>query len=101
MNPTVKKEYVSILAQIRRDGSIQPLGILLEDGWKYDIDEVKDKCRAASLKAGGIHYTLQDAIEEIRGRFGKRAITNAIVLGDLKMPDDGRDTVKMPGLMFQ
>jgi hypothetical protein len=53
------------------------------------------------LKAGGIHYTLQDAIEEIRGRFGKRAITNAIVLGDLKMPDDGRDTVKMPGLMFQ
>jgi hypothetical protein len=32
MNPTVKKEYVSILAQIRRDGSIQPLGILLEDG---------------------------------------------------------------------
>ena len=49
----IKKEYVSILAQIHRDGSIQPLGILLEDGRKYDIDEVKDKCRAASLKAGG------------------------------------------------
>ena len=44
---------------------------------------------------------LQDAIEEIRGRFGKRAITNAILLGDLKMPDDGRDTVKMPGLMYR
>lgn len=40
---------------------------------------------------------LQDAIEEIRGRFGKRAITNAILLGDLKMPDDGRDTVKCRG----
>ena len=44
---------------------------------------------------------LQDSIEEIRGRFGKRAITNAILLGDLKMPDDGRDTVKMPGLMYR
>ena len=57
----IKKEYVSILAQIHRDGSIQPLGILLEDGRKYDIDEVKDKCRAASLKAGGcgIRYTVR------------------------------------------
>lgn len=57
----VKKEYVSILAQIHMDGSIQPLGILLEDGRKYDIDEVKDKCRAASLRAGGcgIRYTIR------------------------------------------
>lgn len=57
----VKKEYVSILAQIHRDGSIQPLGILLENGRKYDIDEVKDKCRAASLKAGGcgMRYTIR------------------------------------------
>jgi hypothetical protein len=57
----IKKEYVSILAQIHRDGTIQPLGILLEDGRKYDIDEVKDKCRAASLKAGGcgIRYTIR------------------------------------------
>ena len=57
----IKKEYVSILAQIHRDGSIQPLGILLEDGRKYDIDEVKDKCRAASLRAGGcgIRYTIR------------------------------------------
>ena len=44
---------------------------------------------------------LEDAIEEIRGRFGKRAITNAILMGDLKMPDDGRHTVKMPGLMYR
>jgi len=57
----IKKEYVSILAQIHRDGTIQPLGILLEDGRKYDIDEVKDKSRAASLKAGGcgIRYTIR------------------------------------------
>ena len=66
MNPTVKKEYVSILAQIHRDGSIQPIGILLEDGRKYDIDEVKDKCRAASLKAGGcgIRYTVRIGIRD-------------------------------------
>lgn len=44
---------------------------------------------------------LEDAIEEIRGRFGKRAITNAILMGDLKMPDDGRHTVTMPGLMYR
>ncbi len=43
---------------------------------------------------------LQEAIEEIRGRYGKRAITNAILMGDLKMPDDGRHIVKMPGLMY-
>ena len=44
---------------------------------------------------------LQDAVEEIRGRFGKRAITFATLLGNLKMPDDGRDSVKMPGMMYQ
>lgn len=44
---------------------------------------------------------LEDMVEEIRSRFGKRAITYGILMGDLKMPDDGRDSVKMPGLMFQ
>lgn len=44
---------------------------------------------------------LEDAIEELRGRFGKNAITYGILLGDLKMPDDGRHSVKMPGMMYQ
>lgn len=44
---------------------------------------------------------LEDAIEELRGRFGKHAITYSILLGDLKMPDDGRHSVKMPGMMYQ
>jgi DNA polymerase-4 len=43
---------------------------------------------------------LQDAIEECRRRFGKRSITYATLLGDLKMPDDGRDKVRMPGMMY-
>lgn len=44
---------------------------------------------------------IEDAVESIRARFGKRAITYAALLGDLKMPCDGRDSVKMPGLMYQ
>lgn len=44
---------------------------------------------------------VQDAVEEIRGRFGKAAVTYASLLGDLKMPTDGRDKVKMPGIMYQ
>ena len=43
---------------------------------------------------------LEDAIENLRDRFGKKAITYAVLLGDLKMPGDGRDKVKMPGLMY-
>lgn len=44
---------------------------------------------------------LQDAIEEIRSRYGKNAVYNAILMGDKKMPHDGRDLVRMPGLMYQ
>ena len=43
---------------------------------------------------------LQDAIESIRGRFGKKAITYGSLLGDLKMPGDGRELVRMPGIMY-
>ena len=43
---------------------------------------------------------LEDTIENLRSRFGKSAITYACLLGDLKMPGDGRDKVKMPGLMY-
>ena len=43
---------------------------------------------------------LEDTIETLRSRFGKRAITYAVLMGDLKMPSDGRDKVKMPGLMY-
>lgn len=44
---------------------------------------------------------VQDAVEEIRGHFGKSAISYAYLMGDLKMPTDRRDKVKMPGLMYQ
>ena len=44
---------------------------------------------------------LEDAVEDIRRRFGKRAISYACLMGDIKIPDDGRETVIMPGLMYQ
>lgn len=44
---------------------------------------------------------MEDAVETLRGRFGKAAITYAVLLGESKIPGDGRDKVKMPGLMFQ
>lgn len=43
---------------------------------------------------------LDDAIEAIRRRFGKRSIIQAAVMGDLKMPNDGRCEVTLPGMMY-
>lgn len=42
---------------------------------------------------------LDDCIEDIRRRFGKRAVFQACLLGDLKMPIDNRHLVQMPGVM--
>jgi len=43
---------------------------------------------------------LEDCVEEIRSRYGKAALTYGSLLGDLKMPIDGRDKVKMPSQMY-
>jgi len=44
---------------------------------------------------------LETAVEEVRERFGKSAVRAAVLLGDLKMPEDGRDKVRMPGMMYK
>ena len=44
---------------------------------------------------------LEDAIEEIRTRFGKQAISYACLMGMSKIPGDNRDLVTLPGLMYQ
>lgn len=44
---------------------------------------------------------LDDAIEEIRRRFGKKAIYSASLMGDLKIPGQKSAEVIMPGLMYQ
>ena len=44
---------------------------------------------------------LQDAIEDVRERYGKGALTYAVLMGNLHMPDDGREKVRMPNIMYQ
>lgn len=44
---------------------------------------------------------LDDCVDEIRRRFGNRAICTASLMGDLKMAQDKCETVMMPGLMYQ
>ena len=47
----------------------------------------------------GKRIRLEDTIEDIRRRFGKKALTYASLLGDIKIPDDGRQEIMMPGVM--
>ena len=44
---------------------------------------------------------LEGVVEELRRRFGKKAIYPAALMGDLKMPGDGRERVRMPGMMYR
>jgi len=43
---------------------------------------------------------LETCVDNIRRRFGPRAIFSASLMGDLHMPNDGRHEVKMPGMMY-
>ena len=55
------KVYVDVNEDHLSDGRIIPLSFLWEDGRRYLVDEVKDICPAASLKAGGVglRYTIR------------------------------------------
>ena len=44
---------------------------------------------------------LETAIEDIRRRFGNKAIYPAACMGDLKMPGRGNSEIIMPSVMFQ
>jgi DNA polymerase-4 len=43
----------------------------------------------------------EEAVEEIRRRFGYRTIRAASLMGELKMAQDGCETVMMPGVLYQ
>lgn len=43
---------------------------------------------------------LEDTVEQIRMRFGSRAIYSASLMGDIKMPGRGINEVVMPGMMY-
>lgn len=54
------KVYVKVNADHDTDGSCRPRSIILEDGRKFNIDRLKQVCRAASTKVGGtgLRYTV-------------------------------------------
>lgn len=60
MEKRCRKVYVDVNVDVRKDGSVRPRTITWEDGHVYEIDRLKHKCRAASLKVGGcgIRYTV-------------------------------------------
>ena len=47
------KVYVDVNENRLKDGQLIPLSFIWEDGRRYEIDQVLDIRRAASLKAGG------------------------------------------------
>ena len=61
MLPSANKVYVAVKALFTPDAPLKPLSITWEDGTEYEIEEVLDVCRAASLKAGGagIRYSIR------------------------------------------
>lgn len=60
-NLEIKKTYVDIIVKHDSDGNIKPLALSVNGSRLYEIDKVKYKCRAASLKVGGngVRYTIK------------------------------------------
>ncbi len=52
-------EFIDVICFNSKDGDIYPLYIIWENGIKYQIDKILQKCPAASLKHGGsgMRYT--------------------------------------------
>lgn len=49
----MEKQYVRVNGNWEDDGSFIPLFILWENGLKYKIEKIVQRCPAASLKSGG------------------------------------------------
>ena len=49
-----KKVYVDVNATFTKDGRLLPKSFIWLDGHKYEIQRIKQICRAASLRAGGV-----------------------------------------------
>lgn len=47
------KVYVSVVLRVDEDGRITPLAIEWEDGRKYEVTKVIDKCSAPPRHVGG------------------------------------------------
>ena len=57
---TRRKIYVEVRARHLTDGTCRPESIKFEDNQTYEIDRVRQCCRAASTKVGGtgLRYTV-------------------------------------------
>jgi len=58
------KVYVDVLEDRLKDGTILPRAITWEDGATYEIDQIMDRRKAASLKCGGVGLRYQVRIGE-------------------------------------
>ena len=67
---------------------------LIPESFPVQLDVFNDAARRMKLQK------LEACVDQIRGRFGKKAITSAALMADLHMPDDGRHSVVMPSRMF-
>ena len=55
-----EKIYVGVELKVSPDGSVRPVSILWEDGEVYNVDRLKKRIPASSLKVGGrgMRYTV-------------------------------------------
>ena len=55
-----RKVYVGVEISVSPQGDVRPRTIIFEDGNKYQIDRLRQKCRAHATKVGGtgIRYTV-------------------------------------------
>ena len=55
-----RKVYVGVMLKVSPDGDIRPVNITYIDGITYEIDRLKQRCRAHATKVGGtgIRYTI-------------------------------------------
>lgn len=49
----MRKVFVDVTATFTKDGGLQPLYFVWEDGTRYEVDKVIENKKAASLKVGG------------------------------------------------
>lgn len=55
-----RKVFVEVMLKVSPEGEIRPLTITFENGKTYEIDRLRQKCRAHATKVGGtgMRYTV-------------------------------------------
>ena len=55
-----RKVFVEVILKVSAEGEVRPMFITSENGKTYEVDRLRQRCRAASTKVGGtgIRYTV-------------------------------------------